>query len=81
MSNPDLEILKADIEMLLDLIDEHDTECVDGMLAVAEGEVPWHKEVQAVSARLRRILDSPADDSHVRESRQMNKDPRSLRED
>ena len=75
MSNPDIEILKADIEHLLDLIDEHGDAIMDNSIHA------WMEQVSEVSARIRRILAQPTDSTSLQQTRSMNKDPKSTRED
>lgn len=71
MSNPDLEVLKGDIEMLCTMI--MDLNVTDGGCCVTP------KMVRLVK-RIRRNIANPTDASYLHETRAMNIDPRSNRE-
>lgn len=77
MADPD-PILMADVEALcelVDVLDNHDQKY--GPDAVDEFCI----KARPIVKRIRRIMVDPVDDSHLQESREMNKNPHSNRED
>lgn len=76
MSNPDLEVLKADVETLCDLVVK-----IESNYWSEDPIAPDLTDALEIVGRIRRILDSPTDVVGLQQSRRMNKDPKSNRDE
>lgn len=76
MSNPDLEVLKADIEAICDLA----TKAARKLEGLQE-ESSLPEDIDFVVHRIRRNIADPTDMKSLHQTRTMNKNPMSNRED